>query len=411
MNPLLTASLWALLSAACFFQAASTDQRTIKITAELGKNIILPCRAHGNRSIIAVEWSRVDLGSEYILVYKHDRIDPQSQRCYFKNGVALQERKITDGDVSLVLKNVRTDDRGTYQCRIAKEKLVHTVQLDVAPPPPDLFASWAVALLVFLGLSSIALLLYHFRHYYLSEYRVVADSKEESILLPCKTRPLLPADARVEWIDGSNTKVHVYENGSDQLEEQYCLYRTRTKMNKDPLRTGDLSLTLKHPTDGDSWTYSCSVYSREGSILMEKQIHLHVKVHQVVVKEGAEYVQLPFITTPDLPGDAEVIWLDKESRIAHVYKNGSDQPGEQHDFYRKRNKTKMNNDPLRTGDLSLTLKRPTMRDCGEYGCSVTKDLYILRVKKVQLIVKAGTAQSRTNQRTSGPEASPLIDVI
>lgn len=105
------------------------------------------------------------------------------------------------------------------------------------------------------------------------------------------------------------------------------------------------------------------------------------------MKEGAEYVQLPFITTPDLPGDAEVIWLDKESRIAHVYKNGSDQPGEQHDFYRKRKKTKMNKDPLRTGNLSLTLKRPTKRDCGEYGCSVTKDLHVLRVKKVQLIVK------------------------
>ncbi|MED6276084.1 hypothetical protein CHARACLAT_033447 [Characodon lateralis] len=111
----------------------------------------------------------------------------------------------------------------------------------------------------------------------LSVQQVEADSGVESVLLPWRTTVHLPGDARVEWRDGDGYKVHVYENGSDHPEEQHQFYRTRTKMNKHLLSTGDLSLTLKHPTDEDSNIYICIVSSREGNILMKKQVHLQVK--------------------------------------------------------------------------------------------------------------------------------------
>ncbi|XP_039902804.1 uncharacterized protein LOC120743288 isoform X2 [Simochromis diagramma] len=193
----------------------------------------------------------------------------------------------------------------------------------------------------------------------------------------------LPEDTKVEWTNISG-KVHVYVNGSDRPEEQNSCYRDRTKMKKNLLKPGDLSLTLKHPTDKDSNTYTCTVYSRQGSILMRKQVELHVRVCQVEVESGVESVQLLCKTTLHLPEDAEVEWKNGFYRKVHIYRNGSDQPGEQEVVYRDR--TKMNEDLLRTGDLSLTLKYPTERDSGGYICTIYRDKDILR-QKVVLQVK------------------------
>uniref|UniRef100_A0A3P8P780 Ig-like domain-containing protein n=1 Tax=Astatotilapia calliptera TaxID=8154 RepID=A0A3P8P780_ASTCA len=249
----------------------------------------------------------------------------------------------------------------------------------------------------------------------------------ESVQLPCKTRHRLPEDAKVEWtcIYIRTRKVHVYENGSDQFKEQDQFYRERTKMNEDLLKTGDLSLTLKHPTDWDHYTYTCTVYSREGNILLKKQVELNVrgqccryrsevKGHldcrysavlqllclqlilgftvlsgeqvEVKVEEGSESVILPCKTTSDLPEDTTVEWThsDPELMVAQVHSNNSDHPKQLDNLYCGR--TKMNKDLLRTGDLSLTLEYPTERDSGGYICTIYRDKDILR-QKVELQVK------------------------
>uniref|UniRef100_A0A668W297 Ig-like domain-containing protein n=1 Tax=Oreochromis aureus TaxID=47969 RepID=A0A668W297_OREAU len=122
------------------------------------------------------------------------------------------------------------------------------------------------------------------------------------------------------------------------------------------------------------------------SKLMLCFVVLSVPRVKVEAEEGAESVQLPFRTTQNLPGDATVEWVcyEPEYRKVHVYKNGSDQPGEQDQRYRDR--TKMNEDLLKTGDLSLTLKYPTERDSGRYECEVRRNGRI-RFKKVLLKVK------------------------
>uniref|UniRef100_A0A3Q2D376 Ig-like domain-containing protein n=1 Tax=Cyprinodon variegatus TaxID=28743 RepID=A0A3Q2D376_CYPVA len=96
-----------------------------------------------------------------------------------------------------------------------------------------------------------------------------------SVLLPCKTTACLSEDVRVEWTDEGGRKVHVYENGSDLPDEQDGLYKTRTAMEK-KFKSGDVSLTLKHPSDEDKNIYTCKIYS-QGKILTQKTVTLYIK--------------------------------------------------------------------------------------------------------------------------------------
>ncbi|XP_025761621.1 butyrophilin-like protein 8 [Oreochromis niloticus] len=115
------------------------DQKNI--TAESGQNVTLTCRA-SNNNIIVVEWSRADLESEYLLLYRDEQSVPDNQHPYFKNRVDLQDRQMKDGDVSLILKNVTINDTGTYECRVVQRvrepmRLIKTIFLSVAVPPGE----------------------------------------------------------------------------------------------------------------------------------------------------------------------------------------------------------------------------------------------------------------------------------
>ncbi|XP_038163665.1 nectin-4-like [Cyprinodon tularosa] len=145
-----SASLWKLLQflSAVFLsvcEEAPFLQDPINITAEPGQNVTLPCRGSDHRTIIVVEWSRTDLGSEYVLRYRDQQLDPDYQNPSFRNRVDLLDPQMKAGDVSVVLKNLTTDDRGTYECRVVqrgtrrrkrgslKTRPVSSVVLDVVP--------------------------------------------------------------------------------------------------------------------------------------------------------------------------------------------------------------------------------------------------------------------------------------
>ncbi|KAL4008907.1 hypothetical protein ACER0C_002759 [Sarotherodon galilaeus] len=147
---------------------------------------------------------------------------------------------------------------------------------------PYIFPAEASVLLAFLlvALAVIVGLSVYVKRLLIKVPQVEVDSGVESVQLPFNTTLHLPKDAKVEWMDNNGDKVYVYENGSDQPEEQHQVYRHRAKMNEDLLKSGDLSLTLKHPTEGDNSTYTGTVYSREGNILLKRQVELKVRAWQ-----------------------------------------------------------------------------------------------------------------------------------
>ncbi|CAI5660657.1 unnamed protein product [Oreochromis niloticus] len=132
-----SASSWSILFSVALLVFISADPKII--TAESGQNVTLPCRASNNNFII-LEWSRADLGTQHVVVYRDGQFAPDNQHPSFKNRVDLQDRQMKDGDVSLILKDVTINDAGTYECRVIQrginqEKLISSITLSVVDPP------------------------------------------------------------------------------------------------------------------------------------------------------------------------------------------------------------------------------------------------------------------------------------
>ncbi|XP_039464814.1 uncharacterized protein LOC120438478 [Oreochromis aureus] len=220
---------------------------------------------------------------------------------------------------------------------------------------------------------------------------VEVNEGERSVLLPCQYSDFIPEDdPTVMWTrsDLDPKSVHLRREGGNDLTGQNQRYSGRTSMRSDALDTSDFSLTLRKPTKTDSGNYTCSISDgREERRLRDVQLQVKDQKVEVKVIEGSEFVILPCKTTPDLPEDTTVEWAhsDPELMVVHVYPNRRDHLDDQESFYR--NRTMMNKDLLKTGDLSLTLKYPTQRDSGGYICTIYRDEDILRQKVVLHHVK------------------------
>ncbi|XP_016522003.1 myelin-oligodendrocyte glycoprotein-like [Poecilia formosa] len=166
MDSSLTASL--LLSVVFMQFVFAADQNNSTIKATVGDNVFLPCKDPEQGTIRVVEWSRTDLGSEYVLLYRDKQIDTGVQHPSYKNRADLLVGQMKVGDASLILKNVATDDSWTYECRVvqtsSEKKLISTINLQISPPPsdPEPFPVWATALLVLLVLALAAGVSFYF---------------------------------------------------------------------------------------------------------------------------------------------------------------------------------------------------------------------------------------------------------
>ncbi|XP_042073084.1 uncharacterized protein LOC102292889, partial [Haplochromis burtoni] len=245
---------------------------------EGAESVMLPCQVPEDvyQDATAVVWDRKDLSSPTVHLRLQSGDDLTRQNVIYFNRTSMRADALQTGDLSLTLRKPIVNDTGTYTCttrRYGQDQSKTHLQLRVAerpppgPTPPPVWPKVLSGVLVPVVLLAVGFGVFmYFRYKDLKNKEVVqvaAEPGDESVVLTCRST-VQPDGAKVVWKDRNERKVHVCQKDSEQPEKQHRRYRNRTEMKKEPLRTGDLSVTLKHPTNTDRDTYTCTVYSREG---------------------------------------------------------------------------------------------------------------------------------------------------
>ncbi|XP_065274425.1 butyrophilin subfamily 1 member A1-like isoform X2 [Emys orbicularis] len=153
----------------------------------------------------------------------------------------------------------------------------------------------------------------------------------EDALLPCHLSPSMSAESmEVRWFRSTlSAVIHLYRDGRDQAGQQMALYRSRTKLLKDGIAKGTVSLRIHNITPSDEGTYSCLFQSptfyEEAALELEvaglgSTPHLSVDGYQDggihVVCESAGWYPEPQVLWRDLSGQRLAPVMEKISQQA-----------------------------------------------------------------------------------------------
>ncbi|XP_039464928.1 muscle M-line assembly protein unc-89-like isoform X1 [Oreochromis aureus] len=346
------------------------------------ESVRLPCHVPADVALesTAAVWDREDLNIKIVHVRLRSSDDFKEQSIRYTNRTSMRADALQTGDLSLTLRNPTVSDSGTYKCTVRKygrDQSKTYVDLKITVRPPPVWPIVLFALLVPVVLLAAAFGVFMYPRYKMLKMRkeyqlemVEVTQGKEFVLLPFKIKEGFTQDVKVEW-KHKNKMVHEYQIGKDQCHLKGQDQKQRTEMKKDPLNTKDLSLTLKDLHLTDSGVYTCTIYNKDGHMLLRKSVTLSVRVPEVQMVEtvkGVQSVLLPFTTDIKLQ-DVTVEWKHEDRKVPQ-------------------GRAEMKKDPLRTGDFSLTLKDLHLTDSGVYTCTVyNKDGHMLLQKAVTLSVR------------------------
>ncbi|KAF3697681.1 Butyrophilin subfamily 2 member A1 Precursor [Channa argus] len=99
-----------------------------KILAFAGETVILPCHISVQHDNPTVEWSKEGLNPNIIFLYRDGCETFEMKHPLFKYRTNLNMNKLKNGDISLIISNVKLKDAGKYQCVTLMKKKPHVIK-------------------------------------------------------------------------------------------------------------------------------------------------------------------------------------------------------------------------------------------------------------------------------------------
>ncbi|XP_033182584.1 CD276 antigen homolog [Anabas testudineus] len=161
----------------------------------------------------------------------------------FHGRMQLRDPTMTDGDYSVIMKNVNMNDAGTYNCYVEK---------------------W------FEGTKTSSLDLISVITLKVEEHIYITVKSGDRVTLPCRGYSRSTVTA-VKWIRPDLKKagyVFMFQDGRSVPDNQHPYYKNWVELKDTEMKNGDVSLILKNVTTSDSGTYEC--YVNQGQINLRR---------------------------------------------------------------------------------------------------------------------------------------------
>ncbi|XP_034059054.1 coxsackievirus and adenovirus receptor-like [Gymnodraco acuticeps] len=107
-----------------------------EVRAKPGEDVLLQCNGPTGAAITKIKWEKPDLEDRSVFFFRDNTPYKIYQDPRYHGRVELKDPAMKNGDASVVLKNVKVNDTGVYQCWVTTPnmpgEMLHSVQLVVS---------------------------------------------------------------------------------------------------------------------------------------------------------------------------------------------------------------------------------------------------------------------------------------
>ncbi|KAI4874924.1 hypothetical protein NFI96_021649, partial [Prochilodus magdalenae] len=325
------------------------------VSPHVGEDVTLTCSVVSHippEELEEVIWTKVDEDITVLVFqegvtqtgFTHERL--RDRAAFFG------PEEIHKGNFSLRLRDLQKKDKGLYRCEVFSGKFSANATVEIH------WRKLTRTRLDVLGPSGLLIV-----------------ELGGTVMLPCYVEAPIPLDElKVEWRRaGSETLVHLFQDGESRPESQDLTYSGRASFFTEEVQRGNFSLLLTNLTTKDAGVYRCSVDGQweTGQMLVDIEYLIASGGHAVSPYVG-EDITLNCSVVSHIPFKEleEVTWtkVDQDLTVL-VLQEGVVQTRFTHERFRDRVEF-FGPEETHKGNLSLRLKNVKLEDGGLYRCKV-----------------------------------------